>query len=721
MKKSLLVLGLLLTTTTGSFAQVVFKESFEASETQATNLDYAWGDGFTYNDGYGLSYEATDGSIVLNIGSSRFKRLVAFSEENTVTFVANAFTGTRYLSFLLDPKSGSLTEANVFVGLREGNGSNSYLDYVGGVQINRFSGTFTAQLRNGYDASNFNVDITSAIDESKINYFILRFDIVDGGTSRVTVAINPTSTVTIGSDGVVANAGGSATATFTLVNSGNDVRGLTLQGYNNNVGATVDEITLAESLSDVAPSLNQITGSEGWRLLSSPVSGATFADLLGDFWTQGIATGADVTNGTANVLTYNGSDFVDATDLTSTLSAGQGFAAYIFSDDDFDGNAEGFPKTISVTGTENAGTVSVTLHNDAQDTAWTLAGNPYASTVDWDDIALSSSGLTGVVYVYDHSIPGYISWNGSTGDLTDGLIAPFQGFFVQINSDTPSLDIPTSAKSTGATLYKSVVKPSIKLSAEMGALKNNTYFSFNENASEGLDNFDALKLNPLDFKNYLSLSTVSANQALSINNLPLELSQRLSVPVQVSAFEAGSSAWKSLGGEVMLSWSNMETLPAGWVVELVDELTGTRVDMKNQSSYTFMLEAVASKAIAYDRTLAPKSAAVESNSRFKIEFGPITTSVKELNSVPTEIKLLQNYPNPFNPTTQISFELPQAMNVKLSVYDMLGREVATLINGSAKAGLNTASWNALEVSSGLYIYRLQAGNMSFTKTMTLIK
>jgi hypothetical protein len=92
-----------------------------------------------------------------------------------------------------------------------------------------------------------------------------------------------------------------------------------------------------------------------------------------------------------------------------------------------------------------------------------------------------------------------------------------------------------------------------------------------------------------------------------------------------------------------------------------------------------------------------------------------------ITELPEQVELSQNYPNPFNPSTQIAFELPQAMNVSVTVFDMLGREIATLLKGSAKAGYNTVSWNASNVGSGIYYYRLVAGENTITKKMTLVK
>jgi hypothetical protein len=84
--------------------------------------------------------------------------------------------------------------------------------------------------------------------------------------------------------------------------------------------------------------------------------------------------------------------------------------------------------------------------------------------------------------------------------------------------------------------------------------------------------------------------------------------------------------------------------------------------------------------------------------------------------------LNQNYPNPFNPSTTISFNLPTSMEISLKVYDLLGREVATLINNEQyTAGLNNVTFDASNLASGMYIYELTSANLSITKKMSLIK
>lgn len=88
---------------------------------------------------------------------------------------------------------------------------------------------------------------------------------------------------------------------------------------------------------------------------------------------------------------------------------------------------------------------------------------------------------------------------------------------------------------------------------------------------------------------------------------------------------------------------------------------------------------------------------------------------------PAEFALEQNYPNPFNPTTAIRYQLPATSDVKLEVYDVLGKKVATLVNGRQAAGIYNYTLNASTLSSGVYFYRLQAGNFVQTKKMMLVK
>ena len=96
------------------------------------------------------------------------------------------------------------------------------------------------------------------------------------------------------------------------------------------------------------------------------------------------------------------------------------------------------------------------------------------------------------------------------------------------------------------------------------------------------------------------------------------------------------------------------------------------------------------------------------------------TDVDKDSPQPDKFILEQNYPNPFNPTTQITFQIPIASFVQLEVYDILGRKVTTLLNKEMNAGGYVTEFNASKFASGVYIYRLKAGNYVSSKKMLLL-
>ncbi len=98
------------------------------------------------------------------------------------------------------------------------------------------------------------------------------------------------------------------------------------------------------------------------------------------------------------------------------------------------------------------------------------------------------------------------------------------------------------------------------------------------------------------------------------------------------------------------------------------------------------------------------------------------TSVEKLSTdLPTNFRLGQNYPNPFNPSTTISFIIPSKSYVLLKIYDLLGREIAIITSEELSAGTYTRQWNASNMPSGFYFYRLQAGSFTEIKKLVLLK
>jgi hypothetical protein len=97
------------------------------------------------------------------------------------------------------------------------------------------------------------------------------------------------------------------------------------------------------------------------------------------------------------------------------------------------------------------------------------------------------------------------------------------------------------------------------------------------------------------------------------------------------------------------------------------------------------------------------------------------TGVEEELDIPREFSLAQNYPNPFNPATSIRYDLPEASFVQLKVYNALGEEVATLVNGEVAAGRHETVWDAANYPSGVYICRIHAEAPVSARKMILMK
>jgi len=91
------------------------------------------------------------------------------------------------------------------------------------------------------------------------------------------------------------------------------------------------------------------------------------------------------------------------------------------------------------------------------------------------------------------------------------------------------------------------------------------------------------------------------------------------------------------------------------------------------------------------------------------------------SSLSNDYALSRNYPNPFNATTTINYQLPVDGHVKVGVYNLLGQKVATLVEEKQEAGYRSVIWEASELSSGLYFYKLTAGDFTETKRMMLVK
>ena len=106
--------------------------------------------------------------------------------------------------------------------------------------------------------------------------------------------------------------------------------------------------------------------------------------------------------------------------------------------------------------------------------------------------------------------------------------------------------------------------------------------------------------------------------------------------------------------------------------------------------------------------------------RFNVLLSPVAVSDDNSN-FPTEYSLAPAYPNPFNPSTTIEYSLPKSAEVRLVIFNILGEELVRLVEERQEAGVHSTVWNAVGLPSGIYFYRLDAGNFSQTKKIVLLK
>lgn len=306
-----------------------------------------------------------------------------------------------------------------------------------------------------------------------------------------------------------------------------------------------------QSLSDPQLTVRRVfLNGEGWRFVTAPVSGLTLEQFLDPIWTQGVSSGGNTSNGQPNVYRWNqeqsgnnSEDWEPVTNLTETeIAAGDGFLVYVFKEDNTGEDPGWFYKLLTVSGKENPQTIVTT--NSADEESWTLLGNPFATSIRFADLHASADpagGINGSVYVWvpesyendgeENGIESgsWLSYtlNGEIGDLENGLIAPFQAFFVQNNQmngnggggisehiqsfNGVNLDFSTNVKISDIFntkfLFKQEERNYVRLELTGSSMKNSTWLQFSTSGtSDMFTSGDAHQLLPFA-EDYVILAT----------------------------------------------------------------------------------------------------------------------------------------------------------------------------------------------------------------------
>ncbi len=481
----------------------------------------------------------------------------------------------------------------------------------------------------------------------------------------------------------------------------------------------------------------KISGVRGWRLLSSPVA-STYGDFLDGTLTQGYS-GSTLGNTPLdslqpNVLTYlesfPGTDnqrYRAPSSSAASLNAGQGMFVFFFGDVPADARYnDPLPDTLDVVGQEFFGTAGEidfgVTYTTAADSGWNLVGNPFGATIDWDDSPnWTKTNIESTIYIWDPAANGgngeYLTWNGVTGTLGSGLIAPFQGFWVKASSSSPELKVTKDAKTTGGNFLRKEnlsSTPVIQLTASVNSLSKRTNFMFSDQGSKSRDPKDGFRLIPFSSSNIEFYSLLDDGTQLSINSLPLELTNRLKIPLQLNAFENQLP----VNGTFRISASGIKGAPDEWLIWLIDNEKGIKINLREENTYEFnhSTKSKMSSNVSHGKVKL-KEKERSTSTRFTLQ---ITTEEIEAN-IPETAFLNQNYPNPFNPKTTIPFGIDKDSEVTLEIFDILGRKISTVIDQRLTAGSYNISYQAQNLASGVYFYRLTTDSKTFIQKFTLIK
>ena len=511
-------------------------------------------------------------------------------------------------------------------------------------------------------------------------------------------------------------------------------------------------------------------GRMGWRMIASP-NPVTYSELLSGFITQGM-TGSTYPSKQPNFLWFDETDTLTTnsswrteSSLADSTKGGRGFYLYVF--DSISGTAcDTLPKIMTATGNgyfpgifsysgmnqpvtysprtgiQTSSGPSDTIYYDINtaDQGWNLLGNPTQYSLDWDASGWTKTNLDNSIYIWDPDGNEFKVWNGITGTLGNGLISPFQGFWVKANHSAPALSFSSEALTTGGSFYgggsakkngaPSSAPSTMDLSLNAGGLHSTVMLSFLEGAKCGPDVYDAYRLEPLSdsFLELFTLSSTAHSLPLVINNLPPDGPDLIIIPL----FAGGQWKGQELQGTFTLNWSLPDDWPDDWAISLQDHTLQKSLSMRRFNEYEFIraqTKSAVSKSDPEDGvpSLPPRLVNPAGTSpRLKSSASTMPFSIVIRKNSPRDTigyiamqpQLIQNYPNPFSFATNISFTLPFRADVQILLYDMSGRFVSTITDKPYEAGIYRIEWQRGGIQPGLYFACMKAAGT--TKVIKLV-
>lgn len=520
-----------------------------------------------------------------------------------------------------------------------------------------------------------------------------------------------------------------------------------------------------------------IEGEKGWRMIGTPISTA-YAQLTAGLETQGF-TGSTNPTLQPNLLWWDETDkgttlqgWRQPNNLTASVPAGRGHYFYVFNGESKPGGGlytDALPKNLSVTGTEvnlesgnfNFGVTftgrdsSLVVKGDSlveinqAEQGFNLIANPTASTLDF----YSASGWTKTnmdqsIYVWSPEDEEFLTWNGTTGTLGNGRLAPYQGFWVKANAANPVLALSgNGAKSLSSSNFfgrkLELQKPmEIQLNVAGEGLRAQSWITFDAEGKLDSDPKDAYQLESLseDWLLLYSFGSPETKSPLVINHQPEVSEDSRIIPLHLAAAKKG----EPFNGTYLLDWSIPTEWPTDREIVLMDHINQKAIDMRKEKFYSFSFEApkatesnarktsgnlLSPKPVIFSTPFALGDEELPQSQNARTAQGakpkrPFTIYIgsfpgNQIEYLPEVPKLFAPVPNPFRTETKIKFFLPVAGSAQIKIYDLLGQEVGSFQSEIFNAGVQELDWKpaSIHLPVGMYVIQLTTSQGQFTQKL----
>jgi hypothetical protein len=374
-----------------------------------------------------------------------------------------------------------------------------------------------------------------------------------------------------------------------------------------------------------------------------------------------------------------GQNYIQRFDGSSAFTFSTGRAFWILNNGPLSINT-----TVPTAALNSSRQAEIPLHS-----GWNLITNPFDGSIQWS-LVQADNGISEVIYSYAGTYGqsasfdpyvGYYYYNTANASVLKVSYASLFGRRTESQSDPAAWRVRLSVNDGDFT------DSTVSLGVMRDPRDNPT--SVNQHAPRSVEgglqaSFARPDLDPV----YPAFAADLRQSIGSIQRWPLEVNSRQ-------------------GKEVSLTFRGVSMVPAGSAVRLIDLQTMRSVNLRADSAYRFT-------------SIVPVS-------KLTVLIGDPKKVDEDASAVlPSSFALLPNFPNPFNPSTAIAVDLPKESMVSLKVYDVLGNEVESLHDGQLEAGRHWFVWSGrnergLNVSSGVYLARMQAGSQTFTRKMLLMK